>query len=106
MTQIILTPEQMRVYHAATAPVQICDTYGKVLASLTPDHSKAFIAMLKHRARMPGRRYTSGQVSGLLKRLDEAWAKEGPFDEKRLAEIVKEYRAGVAEREHSGHHIG
>jgi hypothetical protein len=93
MTQIILTPEQMKLYNEATAPIQVCDTYGKVLATFTPDWSKAFIAMLKHRARLPGGTYTSEQVSRFLKALEKAWQREGPFDEKRLTEIVEEYQA-------------
>ena len=95
MPQIILTPEQMKVYDEATSRIEICDTYGKVLASFTPDCSKAFIAMLKQRARQPGRTYTSAQVSDLLRTLEEIRQREGPFDEKRLNEILEEYRANT-----------
>ena len=93
MTRIILTPEQMKVYNEATAPIQICDMYGKILATFTPDYSKAFIAMLKHRARMPGRTYSSEQVGQMLKALEEAWQREGPFNNKRMDEILEQWRA-------------
>jgi hypothetical protein len=96
MMQIVLTPEQMKLYHESVTPIEICDTYGKVLATFTPDYSKAFITMLKERARQPGRTYTSEQVSRMLKTLEETWQREGPFDEKRAMEIVEQCRGDDA----------
>ena len=90
MTNIVLTPDQMKLYNEATAPIQICDPYGKVLATFSPDYSKAFIAMLKQRARTPGKTYTSEQVSRMLKALDEVWQREGPFGKERMMEIVED----------------
>jgi hypothetical protein len=98
MTQIVLTPEQMKVYHEATAPVQFCDTYGKVLATFTPDYSKAFIATLRHRARQSGPTYTSEQVGRMLRALEAVWQMEGPFDKNRLDEILERWCADEAAR--------
>ena len=44
MTQIVLNPDQVKLYHQAKAPVQVCDTQGKVLGTLPPDYSAEFIA--------------------------------------------------------------
>ncbi len=93
MNQIILSPEQAKLYHQATAPVQICDTTGKVLGTLPPDYSAEFIAELKRRARQPGLRYTSEQVTRHMQALAEAWNREGPLDEKRTLEVLEQIRA-------------
>ncbi|HZZ77293.1 MAG TPA: hypothetical protein VFE62_02175 [Gemmataceae bacterium] len=90
MTQIILTPEQARVYHMAKEPIQVCDAQGKVIGTLPPDYSSEFIAELKRRAREPGRRYTSEQVTQYLKKLAEVRENEGPIDRERAIAILKE----------------
>jgi len=97
MTQIILTPEQARMYHQAKEPVQVCDSQGKVLGTLPPDFSAEFIAELKRRAREPGRRFSSEQVSRHMQALAEAWKREGPFDEKRILEVLETIRAEDAQ---------
>ena len=94
MTQIILTPDQVQLYHQATAPVQVCDTQGKILGTLPPDYSAEFIAELKRRARAPGRRYSSEQVTQYLKKLAEVREREGPFDAQRAKQILKELHGG------------
>ncbi len=93
MTQIVLTPDQVKLYHQAKEPVQVCDTQGKVLGTLPPEYSAEFIAELKQRAKMPGRRYTSEQVTRHMKALAEAWDCEGPLDKQRVKEILEQLRA-------------
>src|SRR5687767_431061 len=93
MTQIVLNPDQVKVYQQATEPVQICDPHGKVLGTVKPEYPPEFIAELKRRAREPGKRYTSEQVTRHMKALADAWNREGPFDEKRLMEILNQLRA-------------
>lgn len=90
MTQIVLTPDQVKLYNQAKEPVQVCDTHGKVLGTLPPDYSAEFIAELKRRAREPGRRYSSEQVTLYLKTLAERWEHEGPFDKQRALQILQE----------------
>jgi hypothetical protein len=90
MTQIVLNPDQVKLYHQATEPVQVCDPQGKVLGTLPPEYSAEFIAELKRRARAPGRRYTSEQVTQFLQKLDEASKREGPLDEQKAMEILKQ----------------
>jgi CRISPR/Cas system-associated endonuclease Cas1 len=94
MTQIVLTPDQVKLYHQAREPVQVCDTQGKVLGTLPPDYSAEFIAELKRRAREPGRkRYSSEQVTRHMQALAEIWKREGPLSEKRTQEILEQIRA-------------
>lgn len=93
MTQIVLTPDQAKLYHQAKVPVQVCDTQGKVLGTLPPDFSAEFIAELKRRAQAPGQRYTSEQVTRHMQALAEAWKRDGPFDEKHTMEILEQIRA-------------
>lgn len=93
MTQIVLNPEQVKLYHQAKEPVQICDPSGKVLGTLPPDYSAEFIAELKRRAQTPGRRFTSEQVTRHMQALAEVWKQEGPLDEKRTLEVLERIRA-------------
>ncbi len=94
MTQIILTPDQVKLHNQAKEPIQICDTQGKVRGELPPDYSAEFIAELKRRAQDPARkRYTSDQVTRHMQALAEAWKREGPFDGKRTLEILEQIRA-------------
>ncbi len=97
MTQIVLTPDQVKVYHQAKEPVQVCDAQGRVLGTLPPDHSTEFIAELKRRAQSPGRRFTSEQVTRHMQALAEVWKREGPLDEKRTLEVLEEIRAEDAQ---------
>jgi CRISPR/Cas system-associated endonuclease Cas1 len=115
MTHIILTPGQVRLYHEAKEPVQICDTQGKVLGRLpaaaqlervelcdenekglgtwSPVYSAEFMAELKRRAREPGRkRYSSEQVTRHMQALAEVWKREGSLSEKRAHEILEKIR--------------
>jgi hypothetical protein len=94
MVQIKLTEEQARlVQHALVEPLQLCDPQGNVLRTVAPEYSKEFIAELKRRAAAPGPRYTGEQVRQHLQGLQEAWDKEGPFDETRMRELLAELRA-------------
>lgn len=90
MTQIILNPDQVKLYHEAKEPVQICDPQGKVLGTLPPDYSAAFISELKRRAREPGRRYSSEQVTQYLKTLGDVRAREGTLTAERARGVLKE----------------
>ena len=93
MTQIVLTPDQVKLYNQAKEPLQVCDTHGKVLGTLPPDFSEEFIAELRRRAREPGRRFASEQVTRHMKGLADAWNREGPMDEKHLLEVLEQLRA-------------
>jgi hypothetical protein len=93
MTQIVLTPDQAKLYHQAKESVEVCDTQGKVLGMLSPDYSAEFIAELKRRAQAAGRRFASEQVTRHMQALAEVWKREGPFDEKRTMEILEQIRA-------------
>lgn len=90
MTQIVLTADQLKAYQQAKEPVQVCDTQGKVLGTLPPDYSAEFIAELKRRAREPGRRYTSEQVTNYLKTLGDVRRREGNLTKIRAQQILKE----------------
>ena len=93
MTQIVLTPDQVKLYNQAKEPVQVCDTQGKVLGTLPPDFSAEFVAELKRRARTPGTRFTSEQVTRHMQALADVWQREGPLDEKRTLEVLEEIRS-------------
>lgn len=113
MTKIILTPDQVKVYSQATEPIAVCDSHGRFLGTLPPpaeyvqacdgqtkvvdplgaEYSAEFIAELKRRAKAPGRRFTSEQVTRHMQALAKVWEQEGPFDRKRLMEILEQLRA-------------
>jgi hypothetical protein len=93
MAQIILTAEQMQIIRQALAPLSVCDPSGNVIGTLHPERCPAFIAELKRRAAAPGPRYTMAQVREHLQALEEAWEREGEFDEARLREILQAARA-------------
>ncbi len=93
MSKIVLTEEQMKVVRQAKTPVPVCDPHGIVLGSVDPEITPEFIAEMKRRAAAPGPRYTGEQIRRHLQALEEAWQREGPFDENRLKEILKECRA-------------
>ena len=88
MTKIVLTPDQEKQYHEAKEPVQICDTQGDVLCTLTPSLTPEFIAELKRRAAAPGPRYSGDDIQAMFRFLEEAWEREGSFDERRMHELL------------------
>ena len=90
--QIILTPEQVQVYHASTQPVAVCDSAGKVLGTLAPDYSVEFLDELKRRARVSGKRFSSEAVTRHMQALSEAWKREGPFDRDGIADALRTIR--------------
>jgi hypothetical protein len=94
MTQIILTPDQLKLYHQAKEPVQVCDNEGKVLATVMPDHSAEFIAEMKRRAASPGPWFTQGDIQAMFRFLEDAEAKEGKLDEQRLRILLDEFKVG------------
>ena len=93
MTQIVLTPDQAKLYHQAIVPVQICDTQGKVLGTLPPEYSAEFIAEQKRRAASPGPWYSGDDIQAMFRGLENAWSKEGPFDDARLKQLLEEFEA-------------
>jgi len=93
MVQVILTEEQAELVRKAMEPVQLCDPGGNVVRTFNPETTKEFIAELKRRAAAPGPRYTGQQVQAHLRALQEAWDREGGFDEARMWELLDELRA-------------
>jgi len=91
MTQIVLTPDQVKLYNQAKEPVQVCDTQGKILGTLPPDFSAEFIAELKRRAASPGPWYSGDEIQAMFRFLEEAWAKEGSFDEARMHQLLDQF---------------
>jgi hypothetical protein len=59
---------------------------------LTPE----FIAELKRRAAAPGPRYSMEQSREMLRTLQEAWDREGPFGTEQANQIVEKLRANWA----------
>jgi hypothetical protein len=91
MTQIILTPDQVNLYNQAKTPVQVCDTQGKVLGTLPPVVSAEFIAELKRRAASPGPWYSGEDIQAMFTFLEDAWSKEGGFDDARMKVLLDEF---------------
>ena len=90
MTQIILTPDQVNLYNQAKEPVQVCDAHGKVLGTLPPDFSAEFIAEMKRRA-ATGPWFSGDEIQAMFRFLEDAWAKEGGFDEKRMHQLLDQF---------------
>jgi hypothetical protein len=96
--KITLTDEQMQqLIHSPVWPVPVCDTQGTVVGTLDPERSPAFIAEMKRRAATAKVWYTAEQVENHLRALEEAWQREGPFDETRMRELLKDIRAAEAQ---------
>src|SRR5688572_4900053 len=93
MTKIILTDQQVKILSQATTPVPVCHPMGAVLGTLDPEQRPEFIAELKRRAASPGPWFSGEQVQRHLAGLDEAWKREGPFDEGRMLELLEQLRA-------------
>ncbi len=93
MNKIILTEDQLQVLRQATAPIPVCHPKGKVLGTVDPDMTPEFVAEMKRRAASPGPWYTSEQVQRHLQLLQEAWDREGGFDEARMHELLDEIQA-------------
>jgi hypothetical protein len=92
MTRIILTEEQVKTLSQANTPVQVCHPQGIVLGTVDPTLTPEFIAEVKRRAASPGPWYTGEQVRRHLQALEEAWEREGPFDETRMRELLDQIR--------------
>jgi hypothetical protein len=90
---IKLTQEQIRVVCAAISSIQVCDPKGNVLGTVEPEIFPEFICEMQRRARSGERGFTGEQVRKHLQALEEAWNREGPFDEKRMLEILDQARA-------------
>ena len=98
MTQIVLNPDQAKLYRQATAPVQVCDPHGKVLGTLPPEYSAEFIAEQKRRAASPGPWYSGDDLQAMFRSLEAAELKEGPIDDVRLKQLVDEFEAKNEQR--------
>jgi len=92
MAEITLTEEQAAIYRQAQEPVKVRNTDGIVLGTLGPGLTPEYIAELKRRAASPGPWFTGEQVRRHLQALEKAWKAEGPFDERRMREILAEVR--------------
>ena len=93
LRRIVLTEEQMKVLlQTIYTEVEVSDPEGNVLGTVRPDGSSAYIAELKRRGKSNGRRFSGKEVQNHLKLLEEAWEREGGFDEARMREILDEIR--------------
>ncbi len=93
MSKIVLTEEQMNVLREATAPVPVYSPQGIILGTVDPELTPEFIAEMKRRAASSNRWYTGEQVRRHLQALEEAWEREGGFDEARMRELLEQIRA-------------
>lgn len=94
MSHIVLSEEQLRVFTAATGPVELRDPRGNVLTSVPPPPtSEEEIAEARRRLASDQPRWSAGQVEGLLTRLNEL-RRQGDVDEVRLRDLLAQFRAG------------
>ena len=93
MQKIILTEEQAHRFTNRLEPIEIVDPNGNLLQRVEPPITPEFIAECKRRAASPGPWYSGEEVRQHLLGLEEAWEREGPFDEKRMRELLEELRA-------------
>jgi hypothetical protein len=90
MTQIVLTPDQVKLYYQAKEPVQVCDPAGKVLGTLPPVYSAEFIAEMKRRA-ATGPWYSGDDIQAMFRFLEDSWSMEGCFDEERMHQLLDQF---------------
>jgi hypothetical protein len=96
MAEIVLTPEQIEIYRRSNSPVRVKDSTGTVLGILDPALTPEYIAELKRRAR-EGPWVSGEHVQRMLKFLDEAWEREGPFDKSRMRQLLAEFKSKAPE---------
>ena len=90
MSRIVLTAEQAKAL-SPVEQVEICDPKGRVIARIPPEFTpEQWDRIQKSRAdKGPG--VSSEQIHQMLKALEEAWEREGPFDEARALEIAEQF---------------
>ena len=93
MTQIILTPDQAKVFHLAQEPVQVCDAQGHVIGILPPGVSAEFIAEQKRRAASAGPWYSGQDVQAMFQFLETERSKRGQLDNSQLNELLDQFEA-------------
>jgi hypothetical protein len=93
MRRIVLSEEQARLL-SLTEDVEICDPQGRVITSIPAELTAEQYARIKRAREQNGPRVSSEQVRQMLRALEEAWEREGPFDEARALEIAKQVREG------------
>lgn len=93
MAEIVLTQEQAEIYRHSDKPVRVRDANGIVLGILDPGMTPEFLAELKRRARAPGPRYSGAHIQRMFQFLENAWQREGSFDEPRMKELLREFDA-------------
>lgn len=89
MPELVLTEEQRQVAAQALGPLPVRDGRGQIMGHFEPKLTPELIAELKRRARAPGPRYTSPQVSARLRALQEEWDRRGGFDEAYMREYLR-----------------
>ncbi len=87
MNRIVLTDEQARLLNPLEQVV-ICDPKGRVVVEIPPAITPAELAQLRRAADCKGPFYSGEEVHQMLLTLEEAWQREGPFDEQRMREII------------------
>jgi hypothetical protein len=93
MTQIILTPDQAKVFQLANEPVQVCDAQGHVFGTLPPAPSAEFIAEQKRRAASTGPWYSGQDVQSMFQFLETERSKHGELSESKLSELMDQFEA-------------
>ncbi|GEM_PF-6895089 len=92
MAEIVLTQDQAEIYRQSDTPIRVRDAKGFVLGILDPPLTPEFIAELKRRAR-EGPWFSGAHVQRMLRFLDEAWQREGAFDQDRMRHLVAEFNS-------------
>jgi hypothetical protein len=93
MSHIVLTEEQAQFLRGARGRVEVRDTQGRLLGHMIPELTPEEIAVLKNRGRSSGPWYSGEEVQQRLQALQEAWDREGGFDEARMHELLAQLRA-------------
>ena len=71
MTQIVLSDDQAKAVQAATGVVEVRDRQGNLLGYVSPPPSDAEIVEARRRLESDGPWYTTEQVMGRLKSLEQ-----------------------------------
>ena len=71
MTQIVLSDDQAKAVQTATGVVEVRDRQGNLLGYVSPPPSDAEIAEARRRLESDGPWYTTEQVMGHLKSLEQ-----------------------------------
>jgi hypothetical protein len=93
MPHIVLTEDQLRVYHASETTIEIRDDSGRVIGHLEADFRPETREEARLRMRSAGPSLPGGSPQAMLRALEAEWQRTGGFDEEYMRAFLVRWRA-------------